>query len=51
MYSCIGCGIEKLQLETAEPIKKALATYAIVAWKLLWLLYHSRENPSVAPQY
>ncbi|MDJ0589822.1 MAG: IS4 family transposase [Pleurocapsa sp. MO_226.B13] len=41
-----GCGIEKLQLETAERIKKALATYAIVAWRLLWLTYHARENPS-----
>ena len=41
-----GCGVEKLQLETAERIKKALATYAIVAWRLLWLTYHSRENPS-----
>ena len=40
-----GCGIENLQLETAERIKKALATYAIVAWRLLWLTYHSRENP------
>lgn len=40
-----GCGVEKLQLETAERIKKALATYAIVAWKLLWLLSGSRNNP------
>ncbi len=40
-----GCGIEQLQLETAQRIKKALATYAIVAWRLLWLAYHSRENP------
>ena len=39
-----GCGVEKLQLETGERIKKALATYAIVAWKLLWLLYYSRDN-------
>jgi hypothetical protein len=42
-----GCGIEKLQLQTAERIKKALATYAIVAWRLLWLTYHSRENPQL----
>ena len=41
-----GCGIEKLQLETAERIKKALATDAIVAWRLLWLLYESRKNPN-----
>jgi hypothetical protein len=36
-----GCGIEQLQLETAQRIKKALATYAIVAWRLLWLTYHN----------
>jgi hypothetical protein len=40
-----GCGIENLQLETAERIKKALATYAIVAWRLLWLTYQARQNP------
>lgn len=43
-----GCGIEQLQLETAQRIKKALATYAIVAWRLLWLTYHSRENPQIS---
>jgi len=32
-----GCRIEHLQLETADRINKALATYAIVAWRLLWL--------------
>lgn len=40
-----GCGIEKLQLETARRIEMALATYTIVAWRLLWLTYHSRINP------
>ena len=40
-----GCGVDSLQLETAERVKKALATYAIVAWRLLWLLYESRNNP------
>lgn len=42
-----GCGVEKLQLETAQRIKKALATYALVAWRLLWLTYHGRENPQL----
>lgn len=45
-----GCGVEKLQLETAERIKKALATYAIVAWRLLWLLYESRNNPEMSSE-
>ncbi len=45
-----GCGVEKLQLETAERVKKALATYAIVAWRLLWLLYESRNNPEMSSE-
>ena len=40
-----GCKIEELQLESGERIKRALATYAIVAWRLLWLTYESRRNP------
>lgn len=42
-----GCRIEHLQLETAERIKNALATYTIVAWRLLWLTYQARENPEL----
>jgi hypothetical protein len=41
-----GCSLEELQLETADRIEKALATYSIVAWRLLWLTYISRTNPS-----
>ncbi len=40
-----GCRIEQLQLEDGERIKRALATYAIVAWRLLWLTYEARKNP------
>ena len=40
-----GCGVEELQLETAERMEKALATYGIVAWRLLWLTYEARKNP------
>lgn len=40
-----GCGIEKLQLETARRINMALATFSIVAWRLLWLTYEARFNP------
>ena len=32
-----GCQLEELQLETAERLEKALATYCLVAWRLLWL--------------
>ena len=37
--------MEKLQLETADRIYRALATYCIVAWRLLWLTYEARHNP------
>ena len=40
-----GCGIEELQLKSAEAIESALALYSIVAWRLLWLTYVSREQP------
>lgn len=42
-----GCRIEQLQLKTAERIEKALATYSIVAWRLLWLTYQARDNPDL----
>ncbi len=37
-----GCGIEKLQLETASRLEMALATYSIVAWRLLYITYLAR---------
>ena len=40
-----GCGMEKLQLETAKRLEMALATYSIVAWRLLWLIYEARCHP------
>jgi len=40
-----GCGIEELQLESAAALKCALATYSIVAWRLLWLTYEARVAP------
>lgn len=42
-----GCGVEKLQLETAARLARALATYSIVAWRLLWLTYQARATPEV----
>ncbi len=41
-----GCKLEELQLETGERLQRALATYSIVAWYLLWLIYESRVNPN-----
>jgi len=38
-----GCGIEKLQLETAKRLEMALATYSIVAWRLLYITHLARS--------
>ena len=43
-----GCQLEKLQLETAHRLEMALATYAIVAWRLLWLTYQARCAPDAS---
>ncbi len=40
-----GCRIEQLQLETAQRLLNALATYSIVAWRLMWLTYAARLSP------
>lgn len=45
-----GCRLEQLQLETADRIERALATYTIVAWRLLWLTYEARYNPSATAE-
>jgi hypothetical protein len=42
-----GCQLEELQLETAERLERALATYCVVAWRLLWLTYLARKTPDV----
>ena len=50
-----GCRLEQLQLERADRLERALATYAIakrccleqiVAWRLLWLTYEARCHPT-----
>jgi hypothetical protein len=40
-----GCQVEKLQLQTAARLDRAVATYSAVAWRLLWLTYEARRHP------
>lgn len=40
-----GCRLESLQLSRADRLHRALATYLIVAWRLLWLTYEARQHP------
>jgi hypothetical protein len=42
-----GCNVEELQLETRSRLENALAIYSIIAWRLLWITYQSRETPDV----
>ena len=42
-----GCKVEELQLETRNRLENALAVYSIIAWRLLWITYQSRETPTV----
>lgn len=43
-----GCRLEQLQLENALRLKRALATYCLVAWRLLWLTYQARRQPDLS---
>jgi hypothetical protein len=40
-----GCRIEALPLRDTDRLERALALYAIVAWRLLWLTYLARRQP------
>jgi hypothetical protein len=40
-----GCKVEELQLENDVRLKNAIAIYLVVAWRLTWILYQSRETP------
>lgn len=43
-----GCRLEALQLETGRRLQRALATYSLVAWRLLWLTYQARQAPEAS---
>jgi hypothetical protein len=42
-----GCQVEKLQLEHADRIERAVAIYSIVAWRLLYMTYLARTRPDL----
>ncbi len=43
-----GCRVEELQLKAKDRLETALALYAVVAWRLLWLTYLSRKEPEAS---
>lgn len=40
-----GCRVERLQMESGRRLENALATYSIVAWRLVHVTYAARLNP------
>jgi len=43
-----GCKIEKLQLEHVDRLKRAIALYMIVAWRVLYLTMMGRKCPNLS---
>ena len=43
-----GCKLEDLQLEQMERLRRAIATYCIVAWRTFQITYEARKNPEVS---
>ena len=43
-----GCRIEELQFQTLDRLKKAIALYSLVAWRILWLDYQARATPEAS---
>jgi hypothetical protein len=40
-----GCKVEDLQLDSAQKLQNAIATYAIIAIRIMFLMYQSRTTP------
>lgn len=43
-----GCQIERLQLEQVARWARAIVSYSVVAWHVLWLTYLGRTDPQAA---
>jgi hypothetical protein len=42
-----GCRVEDIQLETNARLKRCLAFYKIIAWRILYLMYLNRKCPKL----
>ena len=45
-----GCGIEELRNETASRLKRALAIYLVIAWRVMLMALLGREEPGMPPE-
>jgi len=43
-----GCRVEEIQLENVSRLKNCLAFFKIIAWRVMYLTYLNRTNPSVS---
>ncbi len=41
-----GCAYEARQLESYDALRRALAIYAVIAWRLLWMRYLTQHAPT-----
>ncbi|MHB1951898.1 MAG: IS4 family transposase [Acidiferrobacteraceae bacterium] len=44
-----GCGIEELRNDTAERLKRAIAIYMVIAWRIMLMTLLGREVPELPP--
>ena len=42
-----GCRLEERQLQTRPRLERLLGVFNLVAWRLLWLTYQTRQTPDV----
>jgi Transposase DNA-binding/Transposase DDE domain len=40
-----GCTVEDCRLQTAERLKRYLALFCVIAWRLFWMVHIKRANP------
>jgi hypothetical protein len=45
-----GCRIEDLQNDTAERLKRAVAIYLVIAWRIMLMTLLGRESPELPPE-
>ena len=45
-----GCKVEKLRHDTAERLRRSLAIYTVIAWRILLLTLLGRETPELPPE-
>jgi hypothetical protein len=43
-----GCKLEERQLQTQARLERLLGVFNLVAWRLLWLTYQTRETPEAS---